>query len=305
MTDARTAQEPSSTAASTFPPPGRLLLWAAHLTAAGVVAWFAVGGLDYYLHPVSERARHPLYWQLKPGGSLGLRFGYAGAGMMTLLLLYSVRKRVRALRHFGPLRTWLNWHIFLGIHGPLFIVLHSSLKVGGLVAVSFWSMVAVAGSGVLGRFLYQQIPRRISGEALTRPELVARDEQLAADLAARWRLAPARVAGVLRLAEEGTRRTDGSLLLLLRLPLDPLRLRVRIGREVRSWTELPTAHRRRAVRAALEVARVHRRLRMLTGTRRLFRYWHVFHKPFAIVLYVLMIVHVAVAWATGYARFGA
>ena len=41
------------------------------------------------------------------------------------------------------------WDI-VGICGPLFIILHSSFKVGGLVALSFWSMIAVAVSGIAG-----------------------------------------------------------------------------------------------------------------------------------------------------------
>jgi hypothetical protein len=32
----------------------------------------------------------------------------------------------------------------------------------------------------------------------------------------------------------------------------------------------------------------------------LFHYWHVLHKPFAVVMYLFMLVHVAVAFATGY-----
>jgi hypothetical protein len=33
----------------------------------------------------------------------------------------------------------------------------------------------------------------------------------------------------------------------------------------------------------------------------LFHYWHVLHKPFALVMYLFMAVHVAVAVMTGYA----
>ena len=63
---------------------------------------------------------------------------------MLLMLLYSVRKRVGFLRRLGPLSRWLDGHIFLGVFGPLLVMLHSSFKVQGLVALSFWSMVAVA-----------------------------------------------------------------------------------------------------------------------------------------------------------------
>ena len=34
--------------------------------------------------------------------------------------------------------------------------------------------------------------------------------------------------------------------------------------------------------------------------RQMFYYWHVLHKPFAIVMYVFMFVHILVAVFTGY-----
>ena len=99
--------------------------------------------------------------------------------MMTVMHLYSVRKRVKLLRRLGALRKWLDLHILMGILGPLFVVLHSSFKVGGLVSISFWSMVAVALSGVFGRYLYLQIPRTRAGEELTLAEVERADRDLA------------------------------------------------------------------------------------------------------------------------------
>src|SRR6185503_19373286 len=58
----------------------------------------------------------------------------------------------------------------------------SSFKVGGLVSISFWSMVAVALSGVFGRYLYLQIPRTRAGEELTLAEVEKADLELAARL---------------------------------------------------------------------------------------------------------------------------
>ena len=87
----------------------------------GVFAYFLVSGLSYYLTPVAERARHPDYWTFKPGGSLGLQFGAAGLVMMTVMHLYSARKRVKLMRGLGPLRNWLDGHILMGILGPLFV----------------------------------------------------------------------------------------------------------------------------------------------------------------------------------------
>jgi hypothetical protein len=45
---------------------------------------------------------------------------------------------------------------------------------------------------------------------------------------------------------------------------------------------------------------VRRRIVFWDGLQRLFHHWHVVHKPFAIVMYVFMVVHVVVASMTGY-----
>ena len=55
-------------------------------------------GADFYRTPILERAHHEGYWQWKAGGSVGHKLGIAGSSMMVLMLLYSVRKRVGALR---------------------------------------------------------------------------------------------------------------------------------------------------------------------------------------------------------------
>ena len=51
------------------------------------------------------------------------------------------------------------------------ILFHTSFKFGGIVSISFWSMVAVVASGVIGRFIYLQIPRTMQGRELSLNEL--------------------------------------------------------------------------------------------------------------------------------------
>ena len=147
-------------------------------------------GASFYATPLGERAHHEGYWHWKAGGSIGLLLGMVGAGMMVVLLLYSVRKRVKALRRAGPIARWLDIHIYLGVVGPLLIILHTAFKVGGLVALSFWSMIAVALSGVVGRFLYLHIPRTRAGEELSLRELQHADAAFERPPAGGLRLEP-------------------------------------------------------------------------------------------------------------------
>jgi hypothetical protein len=57
---------------------------------------------------------------------------------------------------------------------------------------------------------------------------------------------------------------------------------------------------REILRAVRQKAVLERRLVLWSRLQQLFHYWHVIHKPFAIVMYLFMIVHIAVALLTGY-----
>jgi hypothetical protein len=271
------------------------------VSCAAVLAVLAAGGA-FYRTPLLERAHHEGYWQWKSGGSVGHKLGITGASMMVLMLLYSVRKRVGALRRLGPLSRWLNVHIYLGVFGPLLVVLHSSFKVQGLVALSFWSMIVVALSGVLGRYLYLQIPRTRAGEELALADLEAEDRELSAQLRTRFRLDEAQLARLdaLVAVPERTGLLGGSV----RLVTDDLRLRSGLREFARSCRSVPRPVVREFERVVRQKARVHRRILIWDRVHELFHYWHVLHKPFALVMYLFMLVHVAVALVTGYGGLG-
>lgn len=278
----------------------RTLLALAYAAGLGAFLYFSVTGASYYLTPLHERPRHSLYWALKPGGSLGLRLGVAGLVLMTVMHVYSARKRLRFLRRLGPLRSWLDFHILLGVLGPLFVVLHSSLKVGGLVAVSFWSMVAVALSGVFGRYLYLQIPRTRAGEELSLADAQRADRDLGERLREDFGVDEAFLRG---LEQTVAPPPSGSALADARaLVLGAWGARRRATALVRSLAGVPPQLRRELAALTRQKARLRRRIVLWEATHRLFHHWHVVHKPFAIVMYVFVVVHVAVALATGYGR---
>src|SRR5690606_28470838 len=121
-------------------------------------------GWTYYVtHPV-ERPFHEDHTMLKPSGPIGHGLGIVGTLMiLTGVLTYIGRKKKKFLPRVGALKYWLEFHIFLCSVGPLLILFHTAFKFGGIVSVSFWSMVAVVLSGIIGRFIYIQIPRTIHG----------------------------------------------------------------------------------------------------------------------------------------------
>jgi hypothetical protein len=272
------------------------------LALAGVAAVFVLGA-DFYRTPLLERGHHPGYWAWKAGGTVGHKLGLVGTGMMVLMLLYSVRKRVGALRRVGPLSRWLDVHIFLGVVGPLLVILHSSFKVQGLVALSFWSMIIVASSGVLGRYLYLQIPRTRAGEALALEDLERLDRELSERLRTRFGL-DARQLQELDAATVTASGRAGLLGGLFRIVADDVRLRARLRVFAGRCPNVPRSLLGDFSRTLRHKALARRRLLLWSRLHELFHYWHVLHKPFALVMYVFMIVHVAVAVATGYGWSG-
>ena len=277
----------------------RLLLALLYAAGVGAFLYFLADGASYYTTPLPERARHADFWTLKPGGSLGLRFGVAGLAMMTVMHLYSARKRLRALRRAGPLRHWLDLHILLGILGPLFVLLHSSFKVGGLVSISFWSMVAVALSGVFGRYLYLQIPRTRAGEELTLAEVEKADRELTLRLKQEFGADEAFLEGIDKAAAPPASRGLWGVLLALLLADLGVR-RGHIAAMAGSLPGLPPRLARDLASLVRQKAALRRRILLWDALHGLFHHWHVLHKPFAVVMYLFVVVHVAVATLTGY-----
>ncbi len=275
---------------------GLAILYLASLVA---ILTLLIQGWPFYATPLAERARHPGYWDWKSGGRFGHLLGLVGTAMMVLMLLYSLRKRLRILRGFGPLSRWLDLHIFFGLIGPALVILHSALKVRGLVALSFWSMIAVAASGVLGRYLYLQIPRTRAGEELTLRELTEIDRQLSEQLKSGFRLDDAQ----LRRLEAVSRPPDprhGLLRVSAEIVLGAWREQDDLKVLLRECRDVPKSLSRVFELTVRQKHRIHRRLLLWDRLHALFHYWHVIHKPFALVMYLFMVVHVAVAVVTGY-----
>ncbi len=286
-----------------------ILLRIAYTVGLAVTIYLLIDGLPYYTTTYAERPHHPDYRALRPAGSLGVLYGIMGTVMMVLMLVYSLRKRTRFFGRSSSLRPFLDFHIFLGVMGPLFIVLHTSFKVQGLVAVSFWSMMAVALSGFFGRYLYLQIPRNIQGNELTLQEIDKLSKENTQNLRERFELDDGALERLERVArglathyqKGGTGRALGLILIddLFRARLKK-QYKQRLLKEVR----LPPSRIGEFVETSFERALLERRIAVLARVQRLFHYWHVVHKPFAIIMYVIVGIHVGVAVWTGYGWFG-
>ena len=100
----------------------------------------------------------PLKRYIEPGEGIGLALGIIGSLMMLAVFSYSLRKRIKFTHKLSPLSSWFNVHIFMGIFGPILILYHSRYSLGAQNSnIALFSMLTVATSGVVGRFLYNKV----------------------------------------------------------------------------------------------------------------------------------------------------
>jgi hypothetical protein len=291
----------------------RLRLRAGYTLALGGLLALAAFGLDYYRLAATERpfsAKHAL---LKPSGILGVKLGLLGFALLLGIAAYPIRKRWAWLSRRGTSRHWLDVHVLLGLTAPLVIAFHSSFKFRGLAGMAFWIMAAVAASGIVGRYLYAQIPRRLTSAEVSFRELEELRERSAQELE-RQRVLPQDAVRRL-LAVPSRERVEGLSLpaaLLLMVALDlvrPLQI-ARLRWRALSPRERPlalgglarTAHEEleRAIDVARQGARLGKQMVFLERAQQVFRLWHVVHRPFSYSLAVLVLVHVAVAVMMGF-----
>lgn len=258
-------------------------------------------GYSYYNTGLEERFFHPDHSELKPSGSLGHGVGIIGSLMMIFgVLLYMARKRVRRLNRLGILKHWLEFHIFLCTLGPVLVLFHTSFKFGGIVAISFWSMVAVFLSGVIGRFIYIQIPRSIEGRALSLNEIRELKGEMNASIQQAVQVDEESARQIEALTQVGIKRLDENFFLRIIRQYRKERSNLRKVRKLLKDKQVPTDQVKSIIKSVKSEISLNHRIERLTTMQNLFKYWHVAHLPFALVMLVIMIIHVAVTITFGY-----
>jgi hypothetical protein len=266
----------------------------AGLTATTLLA---AGGWRYYRTPLAVRGYQPAHALFRPSGPIGQTLGLVGGLMMLVPFLYMLRKRVKSDWWPGSMKAWLEVHLFCGIAGPALVTFHTSFKFNGLVAVAYWSMVTVAVSGFVGRYLYVRLPRSIRGTELSRADLDREANELSRHLAdipdaALW-------LDRARALERDIRPT------YLGLVFGDIGLRLKIRRFARflAGSALTSAQQKTLTDLVAERAVLLRRMAYLQRTRTAFSLWHVFHVPFVYLLLVIVCVHIGVTVYLGYVPF--
>lgn len=289
---------------------GPLVMW-----TLGIIAWLAVLGeiLLRLYWPVQSYQ----YWQLRhspelssltpelvlqkvgfrSGNELAIQCGLVGTGLMIIAAIYPMFRRFRAFRWLASNTMWFDFHLMAGTIGPMFIALHSALRLGSWVSAAFWSMVIVALSGFIGRYLYTQVPELSSGREL---------EELDHERSFQFHRgrSPVAMAEIDRELYEHRQRTAriahsaGLIYSLLWLFAEDLRRPGRwLARRARlKRVGLTGKVRRDLVKRTSRIMLIHRGTVIAPKANLLLNSWKKVHVPFTVLLTIFSVAHIYISW---------
>ncbi len=247
----------------------------------------------------------PTEQYLTPQSGAGYALGIVGGSSMLLLLVYPLRKRVRALSFIGTTKRWFQAHMALGVIGPVLILFHSNFGLGAANSnVALACMLIVSGSGLFGRYFYTRIHHGLHGRKASLAELRDYAEKL------RWvttavDFLPDLVSRIDREEQGIVARCEASL--VLARPLVGFagvftarrRLHHYVAQQVRNLGghAADSRVRRRQLRRTAgayidDRLAATRRVVEFAAFERLFSLWHALHLPLFLMLLVAGIAHV-------------
>jgi hypothetical protein len=291
----------------------RIRLVCGYVLAIAIIVGLAVYGFDYYTLGSADRPFSPKHHLLRPSGAIGIKLGFMGLTMFLAIFVYPLRKKWPWLSRQGSSKHWLDIHVLLGLTAPFIIALHSAFKFRGFAGMAFWIMVAVSLSGVIGRYLYAQIPRRLNSAEMSAKELQDVQTGLAEQLK-QQRLLPEEDLRLLLRLPSPERVQEMSIVFALgyMMVLDVGRaFRIaKLRRRALALSErfttlggfLRTRHAslERAVSTARAEAATAKRILFLSRSQQVFHLWHVVHKPFSYSFALLAIIHIVVVMMMGF-----
>lgn len=246
---------------------------------------------------------------LNAEAGLGYFLGYVSVGCMLLLLLYPLRKRIRKFRFLGPLPRWFRNHMIFGLSAPIAALYHCNFSLGSLNSrIALFSALAVAGSGLIGRFIYSKVHHGLYGRKATLKELFEHIKVPARGAVKFGSLIPELSARLTQYDRDVLAPPQN----LWRCFLLPFVMRFRTYLQYRRLDRFVRASLAIQAQQSVEIARHRsqfeklfrnhianhlaqvRRVAEFTAYDRLLALWHKVHLPFFLLLLVSVVVHVAV-----------
>jgi hypothetical protein len=270
----------------------QIYIWSMVLITLLVTIYLSIQGYEYYQTPLEERFYQDSHAYLKASGIFGQGLGVLGTLLILVgVVLYITAKKYGYLERFIRLRYLLEFHIFLCTVGPIMILFHTTFKFGGIVSIAFWSMVIVVASGVVGRYIYNQIPRTISGKELSLAEIKKQQEaglSILDDLIGSDTKLKTDILNFKNPYAWGPRN-----FFFERTYFKKISKRV-------SSLNLDKEQQSLVLNSARLEWKMERRIARLASMQKLFKLWHVAHRPFALIMLIIVVVHIGATLTMGY-----
>lgn len=275
------------------------ILWTfVALFALGVSAAVLLLGDDYFVLDRAARHHAPEHETLGPGGSLGHMLGIVGSAMMVANLLYLVRRRWARIGGIGSLQSWLAFHVALGVGGVALVFAHAALLFDNPIArVSLVAALIVLVTGVVGRWIYAQVPHRPDGGEMDEAELVAALRAGVAAVSPHLRTAVEDAERALaRVAAPPVPGVLSAALQALAAPVTFFRFQATRARWAVRLAHAPyalePADRRVALSVAADAARLRRRFRRQSAFKHIVGAWRGVHRIATFVMLLTLVTHV-------------
>ena len=282
-------------AKSSQPRSNRLNAWVSGTIAVAVTLALIAG---WFTHDASG---------LTPGKGLGYYLGIIGGLTILAVLGYPMRKYVRSWGNFGSTAGWFSAHMLLGVLGPAIILFHAGFQLGAFNSnVALITMLFVAGSGIVGRYLYGQLQRGLHGRRSELTEMLSHTTDMRLALGGdlpQASLVWQELSLLEEMARAPARGLSGALRQSVSLTWRANSARRHVARDTRRFIDtesrrfgLKAKHRKAWHRAAREhldsyfgaVAAAAR----LILFERMFSAWHYLHVPLFVVMALSVIVHI-------------
>lgn len=273
--------------------------------SAGYISTLGFTLFSLFLLYLGWLNRNQAVWTAEDGW--GYWFGIVGGSMMLLLLLYPMRKRMHSMSKWLTVKFWFRIHMILGVLGPVLVMMHSSYHLGSLNGrIALFSMIVVAVSGLVGRYLYTRIHYGLYGSKATFGSLKSDSEIVTKKLGPLFDLHPKSkklLAEYERRVLETPRGMIASLVHWFSMRLEAAKLYHAVVRSLnkkllaaahlKGWDKSKVLRKQLRLRSMLlEHRQILRQILELHFYERLFAIWHLLHMPLFIMLVITGFVHV-------------
>jgi hypothetical protein len=228
----------------------------------------------------------------------GYLLGIIGGSLMLTLLLYPVSKRVKLLTRWIPIRYWFGIHMLFGILGPVMILFHSNFQLGSTNStIAMISMLLVAGSGLVGRYIYTNIHHGLYGSRITLNELKQEAADNHVELLNMYGMDEGLNTRLKKMEDKVLQPYTGlmtSLFHVISLAINAHSLKRRVMNLVKEGydKEKPLPENKIVVNSVNRYTLALRKTAAFRVYERLFSLWHILHLPLFIMMIITAVVHV-------------